>query len=93
VYLPVMFLLTAFLAAFDRDGPGRRWREVAVAVLVLTVVVVNYRMPHRTEGGARWKTELTKAESACEGKRPDESAVIQIIPHDWVVEVDCGRLD
>ncbi len=93
VYLPVMFLLTALLALFDRDGPQLRWREAVVAVLVLTAVAVNYRTPHRTEGGAHWKTELAKAERDCSGKRPDESVVIQIVPHDWVVEVDCGRLD
>jgi hypothetical protein len=93
VYLPVMFLLTAFLAAFDRDGADRRVREVVVAVLVLAVVVVNYRAPNRTEDGARWKTELSKAERACVGKPPDEAAQIQIIPHNWQVEIACGKLD
>jgi hypothetical protein len=93
VYLPIMFLLTAFLAAFDREGSGRRWREVVVAVLVLAVVAVNYRAPHRTEGGPRWKPELAEGERSCAGKRPDEPAVIQIIPQNWHVDIDCGRLD
>ena len=93
VYLPILFLLTALLVAADRDGSRLRWREVVVAVLVLAVVAVNYRAPNRTEGGPRWKPELAKAKRECAGKRPDESAVIQIIPTDWVVEVDCGRLD
>jgi hypothetical protein len=93
VYLPILFLLTAFLAAFDRPGPRFRWREVVVAVLVLAVVAVNYRIPHRTEGGARWGTELAEAERACAGKRPDELAAIQIFPHDWHVQIECGRLE
>jgi hypothetical protein len=93
VYLPVMFLLTALLAAFDRDGPRRRWREVVVAVLVLAAVAVNYRAPSTTEGGASWKAELSKAERSCVGKAPHEPAQIKIIPRSWQVEIDCGRLD
>lgn len=93
VYLPVLFLLTAFLAAFDRDGPRFRWREAVVAVLVLTVVAANYRTPHRTEGGLRWSTELIKAEQWCAGKRPDVPAAIPIYPHDWHVHIECGRFD
>ena len=93
VYLPIMFLLTAFLAAFDRDGPRLRRREVAVAVLVLAVVAVNYRAPSRTEGGPRWKPELARAERECAGRPPGEPAVIQIIPSNWHVDIDCGRLD
>lgn len=92
VYLPIMFLLTAFLAAADRDGARRRWREVVVAVLVLAVVAVNYRTPHRTEGGSRWGPELAKAERACAGKRPDEPVAIQIFPREWHVHVKCERL-
>lgn len=93
IYLPVLFLLTALLALFDRDGPRLRWREVAVAVLVLAAVVVNYRTPHRTEGGPTWKAELAKAREECKGKRPEEPIPIQLIPEDWQVEIDCGRLD
>jgi hypothetical protein len=93
VYLPIMFLLTAFLAAFDRDGPRLRRREVVVAVLVLAVVAVNYRTPHRGEGGVRWKTELAKAKRACAGKSPDEPRSIRIVPRDWDVVIECGRLD
>ena len=91
-YLPILFLLTAFLAAFDRDGPRFRWREAVVAVLVLTVVAVNYRIPHRTEGALSWRTELAKAERLCAGKRPDEPASIPIFPRDWDAVVECGRL-
>ncbi len=92
VYLPVIFLLTAFLAAFDRDGPRLRWREVVVAVLVLAAVALNYRTTHRMDGEQRWTTELEKAERECAGKRPDEPAGIQT-GKDWHVEIDCGRLD
>jgi hypothetical protein len=92
VYLPIMFLLTAFLAAFDRDGPRLRWREVAVAAIVLAVVAVNYRTPHRGEGGLRWKPELAKAERACARKRADEPVSIRIVPQDWDVVIECGRL-
>jgi Glycosyltransferase family 87 len=93
VYLPILFLLTGLLAAFDREGARLRWREVAVAVLVLAAVAVSYRAPNRTEGGATWKAELAKAERFCVGKHPDEPARIRIIPLDWQVEIDCGRLD
>lgn len=92
MYLPVIFLLTAFLAAFDRDGPRLRWREVVVAVLVLAVVAVNYRTPHRTEGDPQWSTGLEEAERECAGKRPEEPAGIDI-SETWHVEIDCGRLD
>jgi hypothetical protein len=107
IYLPVLFLMTALIAAVDRSSPGdRRFpaRELAVAGLVLVTMVMSYRAPHRTEGGPRWKPTLAQARSACAagrplgivtlyGSGPKLTAVVPIDPPEgWYVPVPCSML-
>lgn len=107
IYLPVMFLVTAVVAAADRGvASGRRppWRELVVAGLVLATIVAGYRAPHRSEGSPRWKPTLERARRACSLHRPvapitlygrgaDLTAVIPIAtPDEWAVPVNCRRL-
>ena len=107
MYLPVMFLLTGLIAAVDRAAPrdGRSpWREIAVALLVLVPIALDYRAPHRTDGGPRWGPALEQAEQACASRRPvgpvtlagDPADPTAIIPTDrpahWYVPIACSRL-
>jgi hypothetical protein len=107
IYLPVIFLLTAVVAAADRGEPGGRrlpLREAAVAVLVLGTIVVSYRAPHRSDGSPRWKPALAEARLACAARRPvgpitlygprrDLTAVVPIAtPDEWAVPVSCSKL-
>jgi hypothetical protein len=113
-YLPVMFLITALVAAADRAEPDpdsdrvpRRhspWREIALALLVLVPVALDYRAPHRTEGEPRWGPGLEQAERACAARRPvgavtltgDPADPTAIIPTHrlghWYVPIDCSDL-
>ena len=110
MYLPVMFLLTALAAAADRADPdsARRrspWREIALALLVLVPLGLDYRGNHRTEGDPRWSASLEQAERACAARRPvgpvtltgDPADPTAIVPTDrlahWYVPIACSRLD
>lgn len=109
MYLPVMFLVTALVAAADRAGPGhprRRSpaREIALALLVLVTVALDYRAPHRTEGEPRWGPALEQAERACAARRPVGAVTLAGDPGDptaiipthrlghWYVPIDCSDL-
>jgi hypothetical protein len=108
VYLPVLFLLTALLAAVDRDraaGGRPRARELVAAGLAVAVMAVGYAAPHRSSGELRWKPELAKARRAC-ATRADVSPVTiarrgtgytVFVPIDprprWAVEIGCAKLD
>jgi hypothetical protein len=109
MYLPVMFLLTGLVAAADRGRPGaaaRRSpvREIALALLVLVTVWLDYRAPHRTEGEPRWGPVVREAETACRTGRPagrvtltgtgaDRTAILPThrLGH-WYVPVSCSKL-
>jgi hypothetical protein len=79
-------------------------REIALALLVLTTVALDYRAPHRTEGEPRWGPALEQAERACAARRPvgpvtltgDPGNPTAIIPTDrlghWYVPIDCSDL-
>jgi hypothetical protein len=108
IYLPVMFLLTALVAGADRGerGPWRaRPLELAVALLVLVPMALDYRAPHRTDGEPRWKPALAQAERACAQGRPvgpvtligagaERTAIIPThrLGH-WNVPIACADLD
>lgn len=107
IYLPVLFLLTAVVAAADRREPGGRrlpLRELALAAVVLGTIAVGYRAPHRSEGSPRWKPALAQARLACAARRPrgaitlygsgsDLTAVVPIAtPDEWAVPVSCSKL-
>lgn len=108
IYLPVMFLLTALVAGADRGERGA-WRprplELAVALLVLVPMALDYRAPHRTDGEPRWKPALAQAEQACAQGRPvgpvtligaggERTAIIPThrLGH-WHVPIACSDLD
>ncbi|MEA2369322.1 MAG: hypothetical protein QOH38_2040 [Thermoleophilaceae bacterium] len=107
VYLPVLFLLTALLAAVDRDAPGR-WRpralELVAAGLAVASMAVGYAAPHRSSGELRWRPVVAKARRACATGRPVPPVTLRragggtaFLPIDprpvWAVEVGCAKLD
>jgi hypothetical protein len=107
IYLPVMFLLTAMLAAVDRRAPqGRRLRarELLVAGLAVATMATGYAAPHRSsEHPMRWKPALAQARSACAsaravgvvtvyGRGPGLTAVVPVTPPHWSVPIPCSRL-
>ena len=107
MYLPVMFLVTGLVAAADRAerGDGRpRLRELALVLLVVVPIALDYRAPHRTEGEPRWGPAVAEAEEACRVGRPvgsvtltgdagDRTAIIPThrLGH-WYVPIDCSDL-
>lgn len=110
IYLPILFLLTALVAAADRAGRGSgaarlRPLELAVALLILVPMALDYRAPHRTDGEPRWKPALAQAEEACAQNRAvgtvtligaagDRTAIIPThrLGH-WNVTIACSNLD
>jgi hypothetical protein len=108
MYLPIMFLLTAVVAAVDRPVPtaARRLplRELALTVAVLGVTIANYDAVHRTTGGPRWGPAVSDAKDACRAGHPVGSVqlhrqgarVTAIIPTHplghWHVAIRCSRL-
>lgn len=116
MYLPVMFLITGLVAAADRAGrggpagAGRRAgplppvRELALVLLIVVPIALDYRAPHRTEGEPRWGPALADAEEACRVGRPvgsvtltgeagDRTAIIPThrLGH-WYVPIECSDL-
>ncbi len=106
MYLPVMFLLTGLIAAVDFPAARGRLRalELAVAVAVVAVIVVNYRAPHRTSGEPRWGPAVEQARDACAarapvgsikliGEAPNLTAIIPThrLGH-WYVPIACSKL-
>ena len=108
MYLPALFLLTALVAAADRPalGDARRspWREIALALLVLVPLMLDYRAPHRTEGEPRWGPVVRDAERACREGRPvgrvtltgaDDERTAILPTHrlgHWYVPIACSDL-
>jgi hypothetical protein len=108
MYLPVMFLMTGLIAAVDRptrgSGARPRLRELALAILVLVPIAVDYRAPHRTEGEPAWRPALAQARQACAAGRPVGPVTLvgegakrtAIIPTHhlghWYVPVRCSQL-
>jgi hypothetical protein len=99
MYLPVMFLLTALVAAVDRADPergaGRRRspvREIALALLVLTTIALDLRAPHRTEGDPRWGPAVEQAERACQTDRPAGGVTLTGAPGDRTAIIPTHRL-
>jgi hypothetical protein len=107
MYLPVMFLITGLVAAADRGERSRgrpRLRELALALLIVVPIALDYRAPHRTEGEPRWGPALADAEEACRAGRPVGSVTLTgeagnrtaIIPTHrlghWYVPIECSDL-
>jgi hypothetical protein len=108
MYLPVMFLLTALVAAADRGAsePARRLhlRELVLTAVVVGAMIANYDAEHRTAGDPRWSSALADAKAACRaGNRVGSVTLLKqgprltaIIPTDrlghWYVPIACSRL-
>jgi hypothetical protein len=108
MYLPIMFLLTAVVAAADRADftASRRphLRELVLSVAVVGAMIANYGAVHRTTGGPRWGPTVADARDACRAGRPVGSVTLHgqgarvtaVLPTHplghWSVTIACSRL-
>jgi hypothetical protein len=108
IYLPVLFLLTAFAFAADRRAPGPGHRrpgipELAFTVLLVGTMTTSFAAPHRTEGSPGWRLQVREARVACREKRDVgwvtlylHNGLIAVLttspPEHWRTFVSCDRL-
>jgi hypothetical protein len=91
--LPFLFLVTALLALVDR-APRQIWLRGAVAVWLVALIAVNYRIgPNDRSTGPRWQSEVGGAHAHCD--RPDQVTRILVAPAPpdvWFARIRCDRL-